>query len=100
MEVPRLGVESELQVQPTPQLGEHEILNPLSKARDPTCILDSSQVLNPLSHNRHSAKGVVLSSSIFYHPAEFHAALEGAPVSGMPGGPFQLSPSGELQSNS
>ena len=35
MEVLRLGVESELR--PTPQPQQHEILNPLSEARDRTC---------------------------------------------------------------
>ena len=32
-----------------------QILNPLSKARDRTCILmDTSRMLNPLSHNRNA----------------------------------------------
>ena len=34
MEVPGLGVESELQLQPTPQPQQHGILYPLSEARD------------------------------------------------------------------
>ena len=35
-------------------LWQHWILNPLSKARDQTCILmNTSQVLNPLSNNRN-----------------------------------------------
>ena len=43
MEVPRLGVESELR--PTPQPQQHEILNPLSEARDRTHILmDTSRI--------------------------------------------------------
>ena len=45
MEVPGLGVELELQLQPTPQPRQCQILNPLSKARDPTHILmDTSWV--------------------------------------------------------
>ena len=68
VEVPRLGVKSELQLQvyttatatPDPScicnlhhsLQQHWILNPLSKARDGTHILmDTSPGLNPLSHN-------------------------------------------------
>ena len=39
MEVPGLGVESELLLRPTPQLVVHRILNPLSKARSGTHIL-------------------------------------------------------------
>ena len=65
MEVPRLGVELELQppayttttarqIQAT--YSESWIPNPLSEARDQTCILmDASQVLNPLSHSGNSA---------------------------------------------
>ena len=71
MEVPRLGVESELQL-PTyatattmqdlshicslhHSLQKLWILNPLSKARDQTHILmDSSRVHNPLSHSGNS----------------------------------------------
>ena len=71
MEVPRLGVKSELQL-PTyttatatldsnhicdlrQSLQQHQILNPLSEARDPTGILMGiSQILNLLSHNRNS----------------------------------------------
>ena len=36
VEVPGLGVESELHLRPTPQPQQHRILNPLSKARDRT----------------------------------------------------------------
>ena len=71
MEVPRLGVESELQLPAyttataTPDrrhicdlchsLWQCRILNPLSKTRDGTLILtDASQVLNLLSHNGNS----------------------------------------------
>ena len=70
MEVPRLGVESELQLTAyttataMPDLScicdlhntswQQQILNPLSEARDQTRILqDTSQVLNLLSHNRN-----------------------------------------------
>ena len=70
-EVPRLGVESELQplayatatATPDPRLTcdlhhsswQRQILNPLSEARDETCFLmDTSQVLNSLSHNGNS----------------------------------------------
>ena len=71
MEVPRLGVESELQLQayaiatamPDPSriydlchsLQQHRILNPLSEARDQIPLLTETtrlyQILNPLSHN-------------------------------------------------
>ena len=70
MEVPRLGVKSELQLPAyttataTPDLShicnlcrsfqQCQILNPLSKARNETCILmDTSQVLNLLNHNEN-----------------------------------------------
>ena len=71
MEVPRLGVKSELEP-PAYTTGtaaqdlsrvcnlHHSswqcwILNPLSEARDRTCVLmDSSQIPTPLSHNRNS----------------------------------------------
>ena len=71
MEVPRLGVQSELQLlfyttaTATRDLRRicdlrhssrpHWILNPLSEARDPTHILlDNSWVLCPLSHSKNS----------------------------------------------
>ena len=71
MEVTKLVVESELHplayatATGTPDLSsvcdlhhssqQHQILNPLSKARNRTCILmDASRVLNPLSHNGNS----------------------------------------------
>ena len=71
MEDPRLGVESELQLPAyttatatwVPSLicnllhssRQHQILNPLSKARDQTHILmDTGQVLNPVNHNGNS----------------------------------------------
>ena len=73
MEVLRLGVKSELQflacatATAMPDLSlicnlcrsmqQHQIFNPLSKARNETCILmDTSQVLNPLSHDGYSKK--------------------------------------------
>ena len=67
--VPKLGAESELQLlayataTPDPShtcdlllnLQQHQILNPLSEARDPTYILmDTNCFLNLLSHNRNS----------------------------------------------
>ena len=72
VEVPRLEIELELQLpayatatatpDPSPicdlhrSSWQHWILNPLSEARDQTCILmDTSQVLNLLSHNGNSA---------------------------------------------
>ena len=71
MEVLRLGVELELQLPAyttttaMPDLShicdrycspqQHQTLNPLSEARDQTCILmDTSQVLNLLSHKGNS----------------------------------------------
>ena len=67
-EVPTLGVESELKLlayttataKPDLRwvcdLWQHQILNPLSQARDWTHILtDTSQVLNPLSHSGNSS---------------------------------------------
>ena len=68
MEVPELGVKSELQLPAYTiatlalshicdlhhSLQQCRILNPLSKARDLTLILmDTSQVLKPLSYNRN-----------------------------------------------
>ena len=77
MEVPRLGVRSELQLQayttatamPDPShvcdlchsSWHHQILNPLSKARDRTHIfMDTSKVLNPLSCNQNSSGFLLL----------------------------------------
>ena len=67
MEVPRLGVESELSLPATTtpdpsrvydlhrSSSQCRILNPLSEARDRTCLLlDPSQDLFPLSHDRNS----------------------------------------------
>ena len=72
MELPRLGVQSELQLlsyataTATWNLShfcdlqhssrKRRILNPLSKARDRTCLLmDTSQIINPLSRNGNSS---------------------------------------------
>ena len=71
MEVPRLGVESELQLlayatatrTQTPSAtylhhssGQYQILNPLSEARDQIRILMAiSQVCNPLSHQGNTS---------------------------------------------
>ena len=80
MEVPRLGVETELQLlvytiaTATPDLShlcdlcsslwQRRILNPRSKTRDWICIfMDSSWVLNPLSHNGNSRKVCLLDSN-------------------------------------
>ena len=74
MEVPRLGVESELQLpvyttataMPDPSRicnlhHSSQILNPLSEARDRACVLmDPRQVPNPLSHNGSSLKGFIM----------------------------------------
>ena len=67
MEVPRLGVESELQLLAYTTATETHIcnvyhssqqppiLNPLSKDRGWICVLmNTSEVLNPLSHNGNS----------------------------------------------
>ena len=71
IEVPSLGIKSELQLPvytratatPDPSRvcdlhhssWQRQILNPLSEARDRTCVLmDTSRLLNPLSHNRNS----------------------------------------------
>ena len=71
MEIPRLGIKSELQLlayttatampdpscicNPPCNLVHHWIINPLSEARDGTHILmDTSRVLNPLSYIRNS----------------------------------------------
>ena len=78
MEVPRLGVKSELQLpayatatttrDPSHicdlchSLLQHWILNLLGEVRDPThSIMETSQVLNPLSHNGNSGTGHLVS---------------------------------------
>ena len=81
MEVPRLGVQSELQLLATatatamPDTSrmcnlhhssqQCRILNPLIKARDQTCILMdvSSQVLNLLSHSRNSKITILIQNN-------------------------------------
>ena len=77
MDVPRLGVESELQLpdyttaRGTPDLSpifglhcslqKRQILNPLSEAKDRTLILmDTSQFLNPLSRIRNSRRYILI----------------------------------------
>ena len=77
MEVPRLGVELELQLPayatatatPDPcrtcdlrcSLGQHWVLNPLMEARDQMHMgMGTSGIPNPLSHNRNSAQKVFL----------------------------------------
>ena len=82
MKAPRLGVELELQLLAYPadatmpdqscicdqhcSLGQRQILNPLSKARDQTYFLmDTSWILNPLSHNRNSIDLIFLSEKRF-----------------------------------
>ena len=76
MEIPRLGVESELQLlaysvaTATPDLShvcdlhnlwQHRILNPLREARDQTLnFMDTSWVCNPLSHNGNTPKLIVI----------------------------------------
>ena len=86
MLVPRLGVELKLQLlayattTATPNLScvcdlhhsswQHPVLNPLSKARDETCILmDISQVPNPLSHDGNSKNKTISLTEIllFYN---------------------------------
>ena len=71
MQISRLGVKSELQMPayamatPDPShicdlchsLNQHQILNPVSKAKDWTHILmDTSRVFNPLCHDGNSHK--------------------------------------------
>ena len=83
MEVTRLGVQWELQLptyttaaatqDPSQVFFLHhssqqcQILNPLSKTRDRTCILtDTSRVLNPLNHNGNSRILPVLQDYCFF----------------------------------
>ena len=64
-EVPRWGIESELQLQPTCQLWQYQILSPWSWTRglnpllrsDPICC---SPILNPLCHTGNSLPSVFL----------------------------------------
>ena len=81
VEVPRLGVELELQplayaratATPDPSYvcdlhhgsWQRRILNPLSEARGRTCILmDTSWILNPRSHNGHSKEKFLKAKNI------------------------------------
>ena len=101
VEVPRIGGESELQLPvyttatatPDPNCicdichssPRCWILNPLSKARDQTCILtDASWILNPLSHNGNSSSYnfkflFLFIMSKFYLLEQFyvHSTMEG-----------------------
>ena len=57
MEVPRLGVKLELQLQvyATAMSATYTIAPSLIEARNRTCIfMDASQILNPLSHTGNS----------------------------------------------
>ena len=73
MEVPRLGIESELQLPAsttaTPSLicdlhhssRQHRILNPLGEAREQTQILtDTSRTFSPLSHSGNSCRHLLM----------------------------------------
>ena len=87
MEVPRLGTELELQLPAYTTATamqdlsrvcdlyhssqQHQILNPLSKARDQICILmDTSWVCNLLSHSRNSKCCCKLKIDILNHDPE------------------------------
>ena len=77
MEVPRLGVQLELQLRPIPQpltricdlwhsLWQHQILYPLSEGRAQTHILmDTSWILNLLSHNGNTYPAFFFCFSVF-----------------------------------
>ena len=58
MEVPGPGIESKLQLQPTPQPWQHRILNPPHRAGDRTwasaATRDSSRILTSLYHSKNS----------------------------------------------
>ena len=56
MKVLGLGVKFKLQLWPMPQPQQRQILNPISEARDRTCILaETMTVLNLVSHNGNSS---------------------------------------------
>ena len=60
-EVLRLGVKSKLQLLACTTTTAMQILNPVSEARDWTCILiDTNQVCSSLSHNRNSQVSIFL----------------------------------------
>ena len=67
MEVPGLGVESELRLRATPQPWLHQILNLLSKARDQTCILRDT-MSHPLSHDRNNHHQANCNSLVAFFP--------------------------------
>ena len=94
MEAPRPGVESEWQLPdyttatatwgPSCVCNLHHssqqcwIINPLSEARDRTCILiDTSWVLNPLCHNRDSKCSIVINNRIYKFKFDLHFMDEG-----------------------
>ena len=54
MEVPGLRVKMELQLRPTPQPQQHQVLNTLSKAWDQTQSSQRHLILNLLSHSGNS----------------------------------------------
>ena len=91
-EVSRLGIKSELQLlayalaSAMPELShihdlchslqEHQILNPLSNARDQTCILlDTSQILNLLSHNGSSKSHIFDSLKIIFSGTDLSSLI-------------------------
>ena len=60
------------------QLTQHQILNPLSKARDLTYIpMDTSQVLKLLSHNGNSHPCIYLFNFLGLHPRHMEVPRRG-----------------------
>ena len=54
-EVPQPGIESELELQPMPQINQCWFLNPLRWARDRSrAFTETSWIINPLCHSRNS----------------------------------------------
>ena len=67
MEVPMLGMGSELQLRLVPQPQQRQILNPLTETRGRTHILiDASWVLNPLSHSANSRLHAFLEFGVLF----------------------------------
>ena len=58
MEIPGLGVKSGLQLRPTLQPQQHQILNPLSEARGQTHIVIET-MLGLILLNHHESSGTV-----------------------------------------
>ena len=100
-EVPRLRVQSELQLPDHTRATatqdpshicdlhhisrQHQILNPLSKARDQTCIfMETSQVLHLLSHNGNSPEWSFLKLSYIRHSSAPIQTLISFRVKGRP----------------